>query len=268
MAFVTSKDGTRIAYETMGSGPPLILVDGAMCYRDLGPMRPLAEALEDRFTVILYDRRGRGESGNTLPYAPEREIDDLATLIDGPGEGSVFLYGCSSGGALAAEAAAAMPEKVKKLIVYEMPAIVDESRDPLPATYAPTLDAHVTAGRNGAAVKQFLKFVGVPGLMLMLMPLMAGKAWRKMTAIAPTLRYDTAIMSPYQRGKPLPAGIWQSKTADTLVAAGGKSPAWMRNAQGALARDLHARYQTLPGQTHMVKAEAQAPMIKAFFAGA
>jgi pimeloyl-ACP methyl ester carboxylesterase len=264
MATVTSKDGTLIAYETMGSGPPLILVDGAMCYRDFGPMRDLAETLKDRFTVILYDRRGRGESGNTLPYSTAREVEDLEALIDGPGNGSVYLYGCSSGGGLAIEASAAMPDKVKKLIVYEMPIIIDNSRDPMAADYIPRLEANVAAGRNDAAVKQFMKFVGMPGFMLMLMPLMMGKAWKKLTAIAPTLPYDLAIVGPYQHGKPLPAGKWQDSKAATLVADGGKSPQWMRNSQAALARNLHGEYRTLPGQTHMVKADAQAPMIKEF----
>jgi hypothetical protein len=97
---------------------------------------------------------------------------------------------------------------------------------------------------------------------------MMGKAWKKLTGIAHTLPYDLAIVEPYQRGRPLPADRWKHVTARALVADGGKSPAWMRNGQGAVARHLGARYQTLPGQTHMVKAEAQAPMIKAFFTGA
>jgi pimeloyl-ACP methyl ester carboxylesterase len=268
MALVTSKDGTPIAYETMGSGSPLILVDGALCYRDFGPMRELANALKDRFTVIIYDRRGRGESGDAASYAVTREVEDLSALIDGPGKGSVSLYGCSSGGVLAAEAAAANPDKVEKLIVYEMPMIVDATRDPMSVQYVPTLEANLAAGRNGAAVKQFMRFVGMPRLMLLVMPLIMGKAWKKLCASAPTLRYDTAVMSPFQQGKPLPRDMWRQSRAQALVADGGKSPAWMRNAQSAVARQLGARYQTLPGQTHMVKADAQAPMIKAFLAEA
>lgn len=268
MPTVISKDGTAIAYETVGSGPPLILVDGAMCYRDFGPMRPLAEKLKDRFTVILYDRRGRGESNNTLPYAVDREVEDLTALIDGPGKGSVYLYGCSSGGALALEAANALGDKVGRLIVYEMPIIVDDTREPMPADYIPRLEANIAAGRNDAAVKQFMKFVGMPGWLLFIMPLMMGKAWNKLTAIAPTLPYDLAFVGPYQHGQPLQAGKWQDTRAATLVAEGGKSPKWMRNAQQALARNLHAAHKTLPGQTHMVKADAQAPMIAEFLGAA
>jgi pimeloyl-ACP methyl ester carboxylesterase len=266
MAFVKSSDGTAIAYETMGQGPALLLVDGAMCYRDSGPMRPLAEALKDRFTVIIYDRRGRGESGNTLPYAPDREVEDVAALIEGPGKGAVFLYGASSGGGLALEAAARLPG-VRKLIVYEIPFIVDASRAPLTDDYVKAMDSNIAAGRNGAAVKQFMGFVGVPWFGVLMMQVMMRKVWTKLSAIAPTLPYDLAIVGPYQRGRPLPAGRWQDVTASTLVADGGKSPGWMRNAQSALAKTLGAGRRTLPGQTHFVKPEAQVPMIVEFFGG-
>jgi pimeloyl-ACP methyl ester carboxylesterase len=264
MAFVTSADGTRIAYETIGSGPPLILIDGAMCYRDNGPMRPLAEALKGRFTVHIYDRRGRGESGNTLPYAPEREIEDLEALLGAAG-GEAFVYGCSSGGALAMEAASRLPG-VRKLMVYEAPFIVDETHEPLPADEGERVLRLVAEGKAGTAVKRFLGFVGVPAMMLAVFPLLVGKAWKKMTAIAPTLSHDYAIVGPFQRGQPLPAGRWPNIGA-VLVADGGKSPAWMRNGAASLARNLGAAYRTLPGQTHMVNAKAQAPVITEFFLG-
>jgi pimeloyl-ACP methyl ester carboxylesterase len=268
MPMVISSDGTKIAYETMGAGPPLILVDGAMCYRDFGPMRPLAEALQDRFTVIIYDRRGRGESGDTTPYAKEREIEDLLALIDGPGEGSVYLYGCSSGAALALEAANAAPDKVRKLIMYEMPVIIDASRKPITPEYRRAMEARIAAGENGKAAKLFMKSVGVPGFFLMIMPLMMGKAWKKLEAVAPTLPHDFAFVGDYQQGNALPAGRWQDVRAKVLVGDGGKSPAWMRNGQAAIARNLRAAYQTLPGQTHMVKPGPQAPMIKDFLGAA
>lgn len=263
MAFVTSKDGTKIAYETMGSGPPLILVDGAMCYRDNGPMRPLAEALKDRFTVLLYDRRGRGESGNTLPYHPDREVEDIAALLETFG-GEAFVYGCSSGGALAMDAAARL-SGIRKLMVYEAPLIVDGIHAPLPADEAERTRQLVASGKADKAVKRFLGFVGVPKVMLALFPLMLGKAWRKMTGIAATLAHDYEIVGPLQRGEPLPAGRWADISAPTLIADGGKSPAWMRNGAAALARHLGADYRTLPGQTHMVKPEPQAAVIKDFF---
>ena len=266
MPFVVSKDTTKIAYERLGSGPALILVDGAMCYRDNGPMRPVAEAVKDRFTVYLYDRRGRGESGNTLPYAPDKDVDDIEALLQATG-GEAFIYGCSSGGALAMDAAARLPG-IRKLMVYEAPFIVDNSRDPLPEGEAERVRTMVAEGKHGMAVKRFLGFVGVPKAMLLVFPLLVGKAWKKMTGIAHTLAHDYEIVGPLQKGKPLPAGRWQDIKAPALVADGGKSPTWMRNAQAALARNLRAEYRTLPGQTHMVKAEAQAPLIKEFFGGA
>jgi pimeloyl-ACP methyl ester carboxylesterase len=263
MPTVTSKDGTSIAYESVGSGPPLVLVDGAMCYRDSGPMRPMAEALKDTYTVYLYDRRGRGESGNTLPFAAEREVEDLDALIDAAG-GSVYLYGASSGGAIALETANAHPEKVRKLMIYEMPIIVDDSRKPITAEYQRGIAEDTAAGRNGAAVKKFMRSVGVPPFFLFIMPLMMGKVWKKLTAIAPTLNNDFAFVGQYQQGKPLPAGKWQDVKAPVLVGDGGKSPQWMRNGQAALARNLHAEYRTLDGQTHFVKPEPQAPVIREF----
>lgn len=265
MPFVTSKDGTKIAYDAIGAGPKLILVDGAMCYRDFGPMRPLAEALKDRFTVIIYDRRGRGASGDTAPYAPEREVEDIAALLEEAAGGEAFVYGCSSGGALALEAANRL-RGIRKLIVYEAPFIVDSSRDPAPADERAQMQALVDAGRQSTAVKRFMRFVGVPGLMLLVMPLMMGKAWKQLTGIAHTLPYDLSIVGPLQRGEPLPAGRWRGISVPVLVADGGKSPPWMRNAQAALAKALGAAYRTLPGQTHMVKADAQVPMIATFLA--
>ncbi len=262
MSTVTSKDGTQIAYETMGSGPPLILVDGAMCYRGSGPMRPLAEALKDRFTVLIYDRRGRGESGDTQPYEVSKEVDDIGALLDAVG-GSAYVYGASSGGALAMEAANTF-DGVRKLIVYEAPFIVDGSRTPLTDDDQRRARQFIAEGKRGAAVKQFMRFVGVPGFGIVMMQLMRG-VWNKLKGIAHTLPYDYQIVGPYQKGKPLPAGEWRDIKAPALVADGGKSPTWMRNGQQALAKNLGAEYRTLEGQTHMVKADAQAPMIRDFF---
>src|SRR5512146_348818 len=124
MQKVTSNDGTQIAFDVQGSGPAVILVDGALCYRGFGPMPGLAELLEPRFTVYTYDRRGRGDSGNTqsdLSQIVECEVEDLAALIQEAG-GSAYLFGASSGGALAMEAAIRLgANKVRKLAMYEAP---------------------------------------------------------------------------------------------------------------------------------------------------
>jgi len=263
MPHVTSRDGTVIAYEVSGSGKPLILVDGALCYRDSGPMRPLAAELEDRFAVVTYDRRGRGESGNTLPWSLDREVEDIAALLAAVG-GSAHVYGCSSGGAIALEAANRL-KGLEKVIAYEIPFIVDGSRDPMTEETLRQFDAFVAAGRRSDAVKLFMRFVGVPGFVLFIMPLMG--VWKKLTGIAHTLPYDLAIVGPHERGQPLPADMWSGVRVPVLVMDGGKSPPWIRNAMKAVSTILSgARYRTLEGQTHIVVAKSQAPVIKEFLA--
>ncbi|MEU6645205.1 alpha/beta hydrolase [Saccharomonospora sp. NPDC046836] len=263
MTTVTSRDGTRIAYEKVGSGEPLVLVDGAMCYRGQGPMRPLAAQLSGDFTVYTYDRRGRGESGDTKPYAPERELEDLQALLEEAG-GSAYVFGASSGAALALEAAnSGLP--MRKLALYEPPFIVDNTRPPIPADYGEHTAQWVAAGRRGGAVAGFMRQVQVPGFAILLMRLMP--AWSKLKGVAHTLPYDFAFVGPYQQGKPLPSDKWTGVTVPTLVADGGKSPQWMRNSVKALAGLLPtARYHTEPGQTHMLKAKVHGRMLAEFFA--
>jgi pimeloyl-ACP methyl ester carboxylesterase len=262
---VTSEDGTTIAFDRTGEGPPLILVDGALCDRAGSPNGPLAALLAERFTVYTYDRRGRGESGDTGAYAVEREIEDLEALVAEAG-GPVHLYGISSGAALALEAAD-RGLAVEKLALYEAPFVVDDSRPPVPDDYRAQLEAMVASDRRGDAVRLFMsKGVRVPGIFVALMRIMP--AWSRMKAIAHTLPYDASVMGDGQRGQPLPAGRWSSVTVPTLVLGGGKSPAWMRNAVDAVAERLpSARRRTLDGQTHLVKPKVLAPVLAEFFAG-
>jgi pimeloyl-ACP methyl ester carboxylesterase len=258
---VLSRDGTSIAFERVGEGPPLVLVDGALCYRASGPMRPLAALLAHHFTVFLYDRRGRGESGNVLPYAVEREIEDVEAMIQAAG-GWAFLFGISSGAALAL-AATRSGLAVRRLGMYEAPFIVDDRRPPVSDEFLAHVDALVAANRRSDTVKQFMKAVGVPGLFIALMRFLP--AWSRLTAVAHTVPYDFAIMRDYQKGRPLPAA-WATMTVPTMAIDGGKSPAWMRNGMRALAEILpNVRYETLPGQTHMVSAKVLAPVLEKFF---
>ena len=261
---VTSKDGTTIGVSRMGSGPAVVLVDGALCSRQFGPLGPLAAELATGFTVYTYDRRGRGESGSTGPYAVEREIEDLAAVIAATG-GPAYVCGVSSGAALSLDAAArGLP--IRKLVLYEAPFIVDDTRPPITAADSTAMDAFVAAGKHGKAVAHFLRMVGVPRIGVFMMRLLP--VWSKLKAVAPTLPHDLAIVTPFQGGRPLPAARWTSVTAPTLVIAGGKSPAWMQHAQAALAAAVPgARLQTLPGQTHMVKAKIVAPVLRASFQG-
>jgi pimeloyl-ACP methyl ester carboxylesterase len=259
---VTSADGTAIACERTGAGPAVVLVDGALCSRAMGPMAALAPLLAPHFTVYRYDRRGRNASGDTLPWSADREIEDLAALIAAAG-GSAHVYGTSSGAVLAADAAQrGLP--ISRLALYEAPFKVDGSATPDPVDYADQFWKLIADNRRGDAVRTFLKGVGVPAFGLVLMRLMP--PWKKMTAVAHTLPYDLSILGPTGQGKPLPTDRWSSISVPTLVMGGGKSPTWMQNAQRAFAAVIPgARHDTLPGQTHMVRAAAIAPALMRFF---
>jgi pimeloyl-ACP methyl ester carboxylesterase len=263
MPTVTSADGTTIAYETLGSGPALIVVDGAMCYREFGPARDLAKALADRYTVHLYDRRGRGASGNTLPWSEDREIDDLAALLDAAG-GQAYLLGTSSGAVLAADAANRLDGFIK-LALYEPPFIVDDTHAPREASFTADTEALIARDDRSGALKKFMRHVGMPAVMVQIMSVTP--MWKKLKAVAPTLPYDLHILGDTGRGVPLDAGRWAGVTVPAIVMDGGKSPQYMRNGAEALSAALpKAQYRTLPGQTHMVKAAALGPAVKEFLA--
>jgi pimeloyl-ACP methyl ester carboxylesterase len=265
MGKVISKDGTTIAFDRSGEGPPVILVDGAFGHRKFGPNEPLAPLLAAHLTVFTYDRRGRGDSGDTAPYAVEREIEDIGALIEAAG-GSAYLYGISSGAALALEAVASgLP--VTKLALFEAPFVVDDSRPPVPADYLTTLQELTAADRRADIIRLFMtKGVGLPAFVVVMMRLMP--AWSKLKSVAHTAVYDATVLGDTGAGRPLPAERWSSVTAPTLVLVGEKSPPWMRNAMRALADTLpHATHGVLPRQTHIVKPKVLAPALVEFFSG-
>ena len=241
----------------------MILVDGALCYRALGPSKPLAKLLAQHFTVFTYDRRGRGDSGDTAPYAVEREVEDIESLVNEAG-GAAFIWGISSGAVLALEATNRLAG-IKKVAVYEAPFIVDDSHPATKDGWVRIKEA-VAANHRNDAVKFFLKLVGLPGFFIALMRLMP--VWSKLKAVAHTISYDGAIVEDNQQGKPLPVNRWTGVTVPTLVMDGGKSPGWIRRANQSLANVLpNAKHCTLEGQTHMVKAEALGPTLVEFFQG-
>jgi len=260
-SYAVSADGTRIAYEVSGSGPALVLVDGALCQRSMGPARPLAKHLATQFTVHAYDRRGRGDSGaGATPYHADREVEDLAAVIEAAG-GHAHLFGSSSGATLALRGAqAGLP--IDRLALYEAPYIVDDTHAPNDPDLPDRMRALVDQGRRGDAVTLFLKNVGAPGLMVRVMKLLP--VWKKLTSVAHTLPYDLGLVIEHQQGRRLPDGLYDGVEQPTLVIAGGKSPQYLRNAEAAVAAALpDSRLETLPGQTHMIKAKVTAPVVAA-----
>jgi len=278
MRTVTSKDGTVIAFDQFGQGPAVILVNGALGTRSQETSNSMADILSKQFTAIDYDRRGRGDSTDTQPYAVAREIEDIEALIDEAG-GSAFLFGNSSGAILALEAARALPNKVKKLALYEPPFIIDDSRPPLPKDYVEQLNAATAAGRPGEAVEIFMtKAMLIPPEFVAMMrnaPMSqtfgddAGAKppeWADMEKVAHTLDYDGMIVKDFMVGKPLPPKRWASFTAPTLAIVGGKSEPFFHDGAQALVDDMpNARRHILEGQDHAVSPEALAPVLTAFF---
>jgi pimeloyl-ACP methyl ester carboxylesterase len=264
MSHVRSKDGTPIAFDRVGEGPAVVLVGGSFSYRAFPKMVELAELLAHRFTVINYDRRGRGDSGDAQPYAVEREIEDLQALLDGAG-GSASAWGWSSGAVLVLRAAA-QGLKLKRLALYEPPFMVDASHGLPPPDFATRLMELTSAGRRGAAVRYYMtKGMGVPSAIVALMRFTP--FWSKLKAVAHTLPYDWAVLGDTVAGKPLSPSEWAPVTAPALVIAGKKSPAQLRQAAGALAAVLpNAEHYLLEGQSHNVSMPALAPVLKTFFA--
>lgn len=254
-----SKDGTAIAYERSGNGPPLILVDGALCSRQFGPMPKLAPLLAPHFTVYMYDRRGRGQSGDNQPYARKREVEDIAALMARAG-GSALLLGLSSGAALALEAAASgLP--VSKVAAYEPPYVGDSAKQSA-TEYEGQLKRLIAAGDRGGAVKYFMRtMVDVPAPIVIVMRLMPW-IWRKLEAVAHTLPYDAAVMRDFR----VPAARFAKIAVPTLAMHGSKTDARLQQAAHAVAEAVPgAQHRTLPGQNHNVKPDVLAPAVIDFF---
>jgi pimeloyl-ACP methyl ester carboxylesterase len=266
---LTSKDGTRIAFDLSGQGPELVLVTPAFGTR--ADETSLAAALAPDFTVFAYDRRGRGDSGDTAPYAVEREIEDLEAMLDAA-SGSAYIFGHSSGAVLALDAALVLPTKIAKLALYEPPFIIDASRPPMPEDFASHLSELIAAGRRGDAVENWQTHLGIPAEAIAQMR--QSPMWAEMEALAPTLPYDATIMGDTQRGSPLPLRQWASVTVPTLVIDGttmmGREDlhAFFRHGADELASIVaNARRRTLEGQDHGPADEALVPLLREFFLG-
>jgi alpha-beta hydrolase superfamily lysophospholipase len=262
---VTSKDGTLIAYTREGSGPAVVLVGGAI--DDGSENAPLAPELAENFTVYNYARRGRGESGDTPPYAVQREIEDLAALIAEAG-GSARVFGASSGGGLALEAVAA-GLAIDRLAVYEVPYNVDENGPHWNRGDVAEVAALLAESRRGDVVELFMRAVGsseedIAGAK-------ASPYWAPLEALAHTLAYDAAIMGD----GPPPAERLAKISRPTLVATGtlpdahgGVPPEFMSRAADVIAASIpQAERQIIQGAGHMVDAKLVAPVLERFFRG-
>jgi pimeloyl-ACP methyl ester carboxylesterase len=256
MDTVTSADGTTIAFDRAGDGPPVILINAGPTDRTVNA--PLVGLLAPHFTVVNYDRRGRGDSGDTAPYAVDREYEDLAAVI-GEAGGAACVFGNSGGGILALEAAArGLP--ITKLAVWEPPIAIDGSRPPLPQDYRERLARLLAAGRRGDMVELFLtQAVGMPTEVVAGMR--QAPFWPSMEAVAHALIYDAMIVEGFSQ----PTGRVAGVKVPTLVLDGGQTP-WLSTAAQAVADAVpDARRRTLQGQPHNVDAAALAPALAAFF---
>jgi pimeloyl-ACP methyl ester carboxylesterase len=264
MRTVTSKDGTTIAFDRSGTGPALVLVGGMFEQRAMDSETAQLAAfplLAQHFTVFHYDRRGRGDSTDTQPYALEREIEDIEALIDEAG-GSAFVYGISSGAALAFEAALTLGGKVKKLAMYEAPYNDDADARQAWRDFRKQLKEVLAEGRRGDAVGLFMMLLGMPAEHLAEMR--QHPMWPMWEAVAPTMAYDAAAVG---EDASVPTERAANVAVPALIMDGGATPyPFMHVTAVALANAMpHAQHRTLEGQTHEVAAEAIAPVLVEFF---
>lgn len=257
-SYVTSADGTRIAFDRLGECLPVVIVSGLFCVRQT--THALAEKLARGFSVINYDRRGRGDSGDTLPYAVEREIEDLGALIEAAG-GSAFVYGHSSGAGLALNAAAAgLP--ITRLVLHEPPyGPADEKSMRTARDLAERIRVALEEDRPAEAIKLFLADSSMPPEIIEGMSADPG-----MRAVAPTMPYDFAIMGDAS-GSTIPEDLVRSIEIPTLVMAGGASEDFFRNTASRLVEILpNGQHVVLDGKDHSAPADAVAPVVADFFA--
>ena len=255
--FVTSRDGTRIAYHQSGRGPTLVLVNGALGFRGMSFAKQAAREFAKHFTIVDYDRRGRGESGDVSPYAIDREIEDLGAVIAAAGGGPCYVFAQSSGAALALKAAAA-GVLMKVLVAYEPPYMVGNPPDRPAVDYGKRVTALIADGKRDEAVKLFMVTVGVPRFAVAIMRLFP--FWKEMRSVAHTLPYDAAIMGTFD----VPAEL-QSIRVPVLAVAGEKTAPTLKRAVQAVAETVPgAQHRVAPKMSHAIKAAVLAPLLRSW----
>jgi len=258
--YITSQDGTQIALDEIGNGAPIILIDGALGHRLDSNQQHLATLLSQHFTVINYDRRGRGDSKDTMPYTVQREIEDIEALIKHVG-GSAYLYGMSSGAILALKATKQMPSRVTKLALYEPPFIIDSSRPPLPKNYIRDLENAIKHDDSDKAVEIFMtQAIGIP--LEYLTPMREDPMWNDMKANSHTLAYDGRISQDLMLGKMWDTDMWAAITMPTYVIVGEATEDFIRQSGQTLVDELiNGELITLTGQSHNVDMTVLAPTL-------
>jgi hypothetical protein len=260
---VRSADGTPIAFEVFGDGPAVITVGGATCDRAL--MRPTARALGETFTAVTYDRRGRGDSGDTQPYAVEREVEDLAALVERVG-GRAHLYGHSSGSGLVLHAVAGgLP--VERFVVHDPPYSPDDPAARAEARrFAEALAGLLAADRRADALEMFFRGVGMPDEVVDGMR--SSPSWSGLLALAPTLAYDSAVMGDVDRGGAIPEDVAARATRPGLVLVGSESPPFMHEVARRLTEVLpEGIHRVVEGQDHVADPEVLVPLVAEFLRG-
>lgn len=258
MSFVTSKDGTRIGYETLGQGPPLVIVWGAMGARDSPFTKAMREELAKSFTVYDYDRCGRGDSGDRPTYSVQKEIEDLAAVVDAAG-GDPYVWATSSGAALALEAAAAgVP--MRMLAAHEPPYMVGEHMAKFDRDYERKVTQLIRENKRSEAVTLFMRVVGVPAPMVWVMKLMP--FWKKMLPVAHTLPYDAACMNGFTP----PEKRLREIRVPTIVLFGTATPTSLKDAAKVVAATVPtAKIREIPKQNHGIRPAALRPVLVEIF---
>ena len=258
MKTTKSKDGTTLAYDVYGSGPALIYITGATCFRSFEPVLHDAAVFAEQFTVYNYDRRGRGDSGNTLPYAAAREVEDIEAMVDAAG-GTAYVYGHSSGAILALEAAMQLGDKVSKLVMYDPSYASDKADQHAFTELSQGVDRLLDSGKNDEAINLFLEGIGIPAEVINGMMRQSAQ-WPTMVALAPTLAYDAMLASdlaPVERAFRL--------TIPTHIMTGEESPASMHEVANQLREAIpNATYKTVAGQDHIPNPEVVLPLLSSF----
>ncbi|NML21817.1 alpha/beta hydrolase [Pseudoflavitalea sp. G-6-1-2] len=255
MNTIQSKDGTTLAYDVSGKGPALIYITGATCHRQFKPVQYDVEVYSSAFTVYNYDRRGRGDSSNTLPWSADREIEDIEALIDAAG-GKAILFGHSSGAILALKTAMKLPGKVEKLVLYDAAYCADEAALEEFQSLGTWLYQQLDAGKNQEAITGFLEGIGIPAEAFdSLFP-----DWQVMVDLAPTLTYDTKLASELP-----PVAAAMKLQTPTCIMVGELSPESMHKVGNQLHKAIaHSVYIEVKGQDHMPSPEVVLPVLTGF----